>query len=310
MRLLNILIQSDGTLAWDNVLILLLAVVAGYLIRGTLSKKSEKRQTNQALAEWENKFKQVTNEYKNYRASIESSDRNREKSGTDLQNRVKALEGDIRALSEEKTRFSQKFQEKDEETSRYARQAMESEDRYKTLQENKNQMESGWQSRWQKLSEELTRALSWEQRVRSAEDEAQKARSAIGLAERKKLDAELRLKATSEYAGKVIPLETELNSLREKYEVLELELKVAREAVTEREVNAARLELSRQSQAALQLELETRQNEHTALIAEVGNLRRELQLTLEENRRLLSPAETHSSPAAEIRPAAPAGAIG
>ena len=86
MVLLNILQNTDGTLAWDNLLILVLAVMAGYFLHRFGVKKIENKRYLKSLAEWESKCKRVENEYKNYKASITGSEKHHEKLVVDLHN--------------------------------------------------------------------------------------------------------------------------------------------------------------------------------------------------------------------------------
>ncbi|HTQ28252.1 MAG TPA: hypothetical protein VMI35_08995, partial [Puia sp.] len=223
MRLLNILLHYDGTTAWENILILLAALVAGFLLHQYLVKTKANQQFHQSLKEWENKHRQLENEFKAYKSTINSSEKTSQKSVTELSGRVKALEGDIRALSDEKNKYQHQLQAKEDELKKYSSQVVDLEDRLKTLREEKLKTEAEWNQKLKATREELDKAAAWESKVKSAEEEAQRSRAAIGHAERKKLEAELRLKATADYAGKVVPLEQELSAFKEKYSALEAE---------------------------------------------------------------------------------------
>jgi chromosome segregation ATPase len=221
MLLLNIFQHYDGTTAWDNIAILILALVGGYLLNRTLVKTKENSKFNAAVRQWENKHKLLENEFKAYRSNIASSEKISLKSATELSGRVKALEGDIRALSEEKNKFHQQLLSKQEDLKKNSTRIAELEDKLKIQQEDKFRSEADWNQKLKTAREELAKAAIWETKVRAAEEEMQKARFANSQAERKKLEAELRLKSTIEYAGKVGPLENELSTAKEKYAKLE-----------------------------------------------------------------------------------------
>jgi len=221
MILLNIFQHYDGTTAWDNILIILLAFVAGYLLRRALVKNKENQKYHEAIEDWETRHKALENEFKAYKTNITATEKNNHKSVTELSGRVKALEGDIRALSEEKNKYHHQLQAKEDDLKKYNSQVSDLEDRLKTLHDEKTKSETDWTQRLKTAREDLVRASAWESRVRAAEEEAQKARSVSSQAERRKLEAELRLKATAEYAGKVGPLENELSAIREKMRELE-----------------------------------------------------------------------------------------
>jgi hypothetical protein len=94
--------------------------------------------------------------------------------------------------------------------------------------------------------------MVWERKVRAAEEEAQKAKAAVSQAERKKLDAELRLRTTAEYAGKLIPLEAELTMTK------------------------AQLEMINQNNRTLQEELEAKNLVQESMVAEIESLKSNL----------------------------------
>jgi chromosome segregation ATPase len=267
MLLLNIFQHSDGSFAWDNMIIVLLAGIAGYLLQKSAGKKKERKEYKAMLADWESKYKRVEHEYKNYKSNIASAENHNEKQLLQLSGRVKALEGDIRVLSDEKNKFHHELLIREEELKKYSRQTADLEDRLKEVRESKNKSDADWADQLKTAKDEWAKAATWEQRVRSAEEEAQKAKAAIGAAERKKLEAELRLKATAEYAGKVGPLETELKEEKEKYIILEAALS---------KVNAEFL-LQKDNNAILKQELEIKQSTYTLLLAQIEELKARMQ---------------------------------
>jgi chromosome segregation ATPase len=236
MLLLNIFQNIDGSFAWETLVILFAGIIAGYLLSRFTAKKTENKLYSKGISEWENKYKHLESEFKNYKSNISSSEKHAEKSAQELSGRVKALEGDIRALSEEKNKFHHQLHAKEEENKNFSKQIYDTEDRLKMLKEAQAKSEAEWTEKLKVAKADLAKAMAWESRVRSAEEEAQKAKSIVGQAERKKLEAELRLKATTEYAGKVGPLETELQLQKEKFSALESEAKNKLEAF--REVSA------------------------------------------------------------------------
>jgi len=235
MRLLNIFQHSDGSFAWETILLFFVFGVAGYLLHRYFAKKSLDDKYAADIAEHESRYKKLDNEYKNYKSNISTSEKQNEKAVVQMSGRVKALEGDIRVLSEEKNKLYHQSLVKEEEIKRYSRQVTDMEDNLKAFKESRMKTDAEWAEKLKLAKEELAKALVWEQRVRSAEEEAQRARSAIGNAERKKLEAELRLKATTEYAGKVLPLENELKMLKEKYEAIEAEVNSKRASTSDLE---------------------------------------------------------------------------
>jgi chromosome segregation ATPase len=224
MVLLNILQHSDGNFAWDNTLIVLLAIIAGYLLHAYTVKSNNEKKFKSALGEHDARYKRLENEFKTYKSNINAGEKHGEKELLELRARVKSLEGDIRALSSEKNKFHDQLDAKDKEIRNYSKLIGDSDDRLKALQEEKSRSEAELAAKLKSLKEDLIKASAWEHKVKAAEEDAQRARAAIGNAERKKLEAELRLKATADYAGKVGPLENELSSLKEKYAVLDEEL--------------------------------------------------------------------------------------
>jgi chromosome segregation ATPase len=334
MLLLNIFQHSDGSFAWENVFIILLALIAGYLLQRFNAKKISNNKYAASIAEWENKYKRLENEFKNYKSNISSADKQNEKSVLQLSGRVKSLEGDIRALSDEKNKSLQQLIVKEEEIKRYSKIVSDFEDNMKTIREDKLRAEAEWSDKLKTAKEELSRASIWEQRVKSAEEDAQKARSAIGNAERKKLEAELRLKTATEYAGKVVPLENELKLLRGKFEGQEADLnakiielgeklkaneaenaslknelseksKLATEATEKLSSSAdnlsqlktvmAQLELQKETNKTLQQEFEMKHASNISLIGEIEYLKNEMKKIAEENLALKSKTPAQES---------------
>jgi chromosome segregation ATPase len=306
MLLLNIFQHFDGSFAWDNMAILLLALVAGYLLRQYGAKKTLNSKYTSIVASWESKHKTLENEFKGYKATIASSDKANHKLATDSAGRVKALEGDIRVLSDEKNKYHHQLEAKQEELRQVASQRSELEDQVKELREEKIKSEADWSSKLKITKEQLTKAAAWEQRVKSAEEEAHKARAATSQAERKKLEAELRLRATTEFAGKVTPLEKDLEEAKLKYVQL-LEINQTKSSTIE-ELEAKLLEVQSgahsfaEESRALIAELEGKQN-HIATLEErinslsdlsskINVLSSQLELQLANNQTLRLELET------------------
>jgi len=210
MELLNIFQHSDGSTAWDTLLIIALSVLAGWLLHRYNARRGMNKEYREALAEHERNYKRLENEYKNYRSNIQHSEKHNDKAVIELNNRVKALEGDIRALADEKNRVQHLFAEKEQEIRKYMLQVGEREELIIGLRESNARAEEDWAEKLRAANHSLARATVWEDKVKTAEGDAGKAREALGQAERKRLEAELRLKAVSEYAGKIGPLENEL----------------------------------------------------------------------------------------------------
>lgn len=210
MGLLNIFQHADGTTAWDTMLIILFSFVAGWLLHQFTAKKKLNAQHRKTLAEGETKYKRLENDYKNYRSNIASTEKHNDKAVIELNGRVKALEGDIRTLADEKNKAVHQLTDKDQEIKRLLRQIIEKDD---SIAEEKALMaktNAEWAEKLSISQNSLTNALAWEQKAKNAETEAARIKDAVAHAERKKLEAELRLKAVSEYAGKTGTLEMEL----------------------------------------------------------------------------------------------------
>jgi len=302
MLLLNIFQHSDGTFAWDIILLLLLALIAGYLLNRYATKKVSDNKYAAGIAASEAKYKKLENEYKNYKSNISSAEKQNEKSVVQLSGRVKALEGDIRVLSEEKNKLYQQLLLKEEDIKRYSRQLADLEDNLKSLRESKLKEDEEWSDKLKMAKEELVKAAAWEKRVRAAEEEAQRAKSAIGNAERKKLEAELRLKATTEYAGKVGPMENEMNFLKAQFVVMESELKTKANLITELQSKAnsseevfsalktasAQLELQKENNKTLQQEFDMKHASNVSLVNEIQYLKTTMTKMAAENEMLKS----------------------
>jgi len=286
MFLLSIFQHGDGTFAWDNLLILLIVFLAGYLLHRFNAKKTVNNKFASSIAAWESKYKSLENEFKSYKSNIAASDKHNEKLVIQLNGRVKALEGDIRALSDEKNKSHQQLILKDEELKKYSKQVAELDDNLKTLRDSKLKADAESSDKLNILEEELVKANVWEQRVKSAEEEAQKAKAAIGNAERKKLEAELRLKATTEYAGKVVPLENELKSVNEKYLVLENSINDKMSVLTEMETKIRDAEMQLQAKDKLITELQEKLSSTTALGSQLKITMAQLELQKENNNTL------------------------
>lgn len=210
MGLLTIFQHADGSTAWDTMLIILLSFVAGWLLHQYTAKKKLNTQHRKAISEWETKYKRLDNDYKNYRSNIASTEKHNDKAVIELNGRVKALEGDIRMLADEKNKAVHQLTDKDQEIKRLLRQII---DKDESITDQKTAMakaDAEWAEKLNVAGISLTRALVWEEKAKHAEAEAARIKDAVAHAERKKLEAELRLKAVSEYAGKTGSLEMEL----------------------------------------------------------------------------------------------------
>jgi DNA repair exonuclease SbcCD ATPase subunit len=233
MGILNIFWYPDGRFAWDTLSVLVLAFLAGWLLHRYNSKRVAEKKQQAAIAELERSYKRLEGEYKNYRSNIQATEKHNDKAVIELGNRVKALEGDIRVLADEKNKAHQQVAEKEKETRGYIRQLGEREELINDLKEKRARAEETWTQKLRESGQSLSKALVWEDRVKAAEADANKAREALGHAERRRLDAELRLKATSEYAGRIMPLENELTTKNKLIAELHEKLR-ASEEITER----------------------------------------------------------------------------
>jgi chromosome segregation ATPase len=285
--MLNIFQNTDGTFAWDNGVILLLIFAAGYLVHRFMEKRSVNKQYSNSVRDMEGRYHKLESEYKAFKSSREATERHAEKAAVTLGQRVKALEGDIRALAEEKNRLLQQFEEREQEIKKNATQKAEMEDRLKLLQESWVKAEAGWEAKLKTAEQERTKAMVWETKVRSAEEDTLKAKSALGQAERRKLEAELRLKATIEYAAKMGPLEVELQALKEKSKVWEKEISDKAESEASLQLTKVQLELMTQNNQVFRQELEAKQGLTTTLIAEIETLKRNLKELVENGQKHL-----------------------
>jgi chromosome segregation ATPase len=302
MVLLNIFQNSDGGFAWDNIIILIAAFILGYLLQRFSRKQTENRFYSRSVQEWENKYKKLENEFKTFKSNLAGSDKQSEKTAIELNQRVKSLEGDIRALSDEKNKYYHQLLSKGEELKSYSKQVSDLEDSMKTLQEIKSKSEAEWNNKFTASQDALHKAAAWEGRVRAAEEEAMKARATLNQAERRKLEAELRLKSTTEYAGKVVPLEKDLANAKEKLHALESELQASKNEIQhknelmqalqrnsheEEPLNArirsleAQLELLKDNNTILQKEFEIKHTNNLTLKSEIETLRQALTIKQE-----------------------------
>ncbi len=297
MVLLNIFQNGDGSFDWESLIFLLLAFFLGYLLHRFFNKQKERKTFSNTMHEWESKYKKLESEFKAYKTNILNTEKHGEKSLVELGHRVKSLEGDIRALSDEKNKYHHQLASKAEELKSYSKQVTDLDDELKAVKEAKSKSEYEWNSKYHALNEALTRASAWEGRVRAAEEEALKARAALNTAERRKLESELRLKSTTEYAGKVVPLENELTSSKERLAAAERELSglkkeilqkdellaamrrntVAEEALSSKlKTLEAQMELQKENNSILQKEFELKHSINLSLKSEIENLRQVL----------------------------------
>jgi chromosome segregation ATPase len=292
MVLLNIFQNSDGGFAWDNIVILIAAFILGYLIQRFSRKQSENRFYSKSIQEWENKYKKLENEFKTFKSNLSSADKQAEKNTVELSQRVKSLEGDIRALSDEKNKYHHQLISKAEELKTYSRQVSDLEDSLKSLQESKLRSENEWGQKHAASQEALHKASAWEGRVRAAEEEALKARAALNLAERRKLEAELRLKSTTEYAGKVVPLEKDLATAKEKLHASESDLLAAKKEILHKDELLQVLQRNGQSQETLHTRIRSLEAQLELLKDNNTILQQEFELKHANNLSLKSEIET------------------
>ena len=290
--MLNIFQNIDGGFAWDNIVILIAAFILGYLIQRFSRKQSENRFYSKSIQEWENKYKKLENEFKTFKSNLTSADKQAEKNTVELSQRVKSLEGDIRALSDEKNKYHHQLISKAEELKTYSRQVSDLEDSLKSLQESKLRSENEWGQKHAASQEALHKASAWEGRVRAAEEEALKARAALNLAERRKLEAELRLKSTTEYAGKVVPLEKDLATAKEKLHASESDLLAAKKEILHKDELLQVLQRNGQSQETLHTRIRSLEAQLELLKDNNTILQQEFELKHANNLSLKSEIET------------------
>ncbi len=171
MAILNILQLPDGSLAWDNIAILLLALVAGYLIHRWGAKSALNNKYARIVAGWEAKYKVLENEFKGYKSSLAASDKAAQKSLLEMTARVKALEGDIRALSEEKNKFHQQLLTKEEDLEEISGPVVWPGRPDQGMRAKWKGPKAFWSTSGAEPKAELTKASAWEQRVKAAEQE-------------------------------------------------------------------------------------------------------------------------------------------
>jgi chromosome segregation ATPase len=224
MIFLEIFTNPDGSIAWLNIAVIILAGIIGYLIGGSPGKKQINR-LKDSMREKENQLRKAENDFKSYKTGHEASFKQHERSVADMNMRVKSLEGDIKALADEKNRLFHKIEEKEDAIKASNRQVSTLEEKIKLLilEEEKHLAEkekliSEITGKWKTTGEELGRARSWEEKVHAAEEDARKARQALADHQRRSIDFDLRLKSASEYAAKVQPLENELKTMQQKFE--------------------------------------------------------------------------------------------
>jgi len=291
MLLLNIFQHYDGSTAWDNIIILALAVLAGYLLQRFNANNRVVNKYGALVASWEKKYKTLDSEFKGYKASIASADKSIQKSAAESISRVKSLEGDIRALSEEKQKYVHQLHSKEQELKQYSLQVADLEDALKALRESQQQSALSWAEKLKSSKAALDKATAWEHKVRSAEQDMLQARAGLQQAERGRLEAELRLKATTAYAGKVGTLEKEIETLRaadgsrqqeleaNKIRMTAMETELQERIAATDELQArlhmcmAQLELQKANQAILRDELEAKKSEQVSLKAELEYLK-------------------------------------
>ena len=100
------------------------------------------------MHEWENKYKKLESEFKAYKTNIVNSEKHGEKSLVELGHRVKSLEGDIRALSDEKNKYHHQLASKAEELKSYSKQVADLDDELKSIKEAKSKSEYEWNSKY------------------------------------------------------------------------------------------------------------------------------------------------------------------
>ncbi|PWT75279.1 MAG: hypothetical protein C5B59_09255 [Bacteroidetes bacterium] len=288
MTLLNIFQNNDGTFSWENMAIVLIALIAGYILHQFTAKKKVDQKYISGLEAWDNKYKKLENEFKNYKSNITTGEKQSEKTAQQLNGRVKALEGDIRVLSDDRNKLLHVLTEKDEGLKKYSRQISDLEDSMKSWKEAKARTDAEWAEKVKSLKEDLTRAAAWEQRVKGAEEEAQKAKSMTGNAERRKLEAELRLKTVSEYAGKVVPLENELAIKNKLINEMQELINGGKASSEDLKIAMAQLELQRENNSILQQEFEMKHASNISLVNELEHLKSQFRKLAEENDMLKS----------------------
>ena len=224
MIFLEIFTNADGSIAWLNIAVIILAGVIGYLIGSSPGKKQINR-LKDSVREKENQLRKAENDFKSYKSGHEASFKQHERSVAEMNMRVRSLEGDIKSMADEKNRLMHKLQEKDDDIKNGSRQISNLEEKIKLLiveeekhLADKEKLISEITGKWKTTGDELTRARSWEEKVHAAEEDARKARQALADHQRRSIEFDLRLKSASEYAAKVQPLESELKAMQQKFE--------------------------------------------------------------------------------------------
>ncbi len=225
--------NCDGKTAFGFIPFLLGAGLLGYLLRHFMGgNKSKLLEYEAQLGDWQGKYTTLQNDFKGYKSSITASSRDNDKHVSDLTNRVKSLEADIRNLADEKNKLNVSLTEKQTDLGGYTRKISTLEETIASINDEKNKLSADWSARLASVNESLSRASSWEGRVRQVEEELARAKATVSDANKKQVEAEMRLKTTSEVAGKVVPLETELKNWKEKYTALENQLNEKESAAT------------------------------------------------------------------------------
>ncbi len=215
----------DGKTALGFIPFLLVAGLLGYLLRHFMGGNNNKLKEYEAqLGDWQGKYTTLQNDYKGYKSSITASARDNDKQVGDLTNRVKSLEADIRNLADEKNKLHVSLTEKQTDLGGYTRKISTLEETIASINEEKNKLNADWSARLSVVNDSLSKASTWEGRVRQVEEELARAKATVSDANKKQVEAEMRLKTTSEVAGKVVPLETELKNWKDKYAALEIQL--------------------------------------------------------------------------------------
>jgi predicted flap endonuclease-1-like 5' DNA nuclease len=217
--------RCDGKTALGFIPFLLVAGLLGYLLKHFMGGNNNKLKEYEAqLGDWQGKYTTLQNDYKGYKSSITASARDNDKQVGDLTNRVKSLEADIRNLADEKNKLHVSLTEKQTDLGGYTRKISTLEETIASINEEKNKLNADWSARLSVVNDSLSKASTWEGRVRQVEEELARAKATVSDANKKQVEAEMRLKTTSEVAGKVVPLETELKNWKDKYAALEIQL--------------------------------------------------------------------------------------
>jgi predicted flap endonuclease-1-like 5' DNA nuclease len=233
LNIFDLFTRCDGKTALGFIPFLLGAGLLGYLLKHFMGGNKSKLQEYEAqLGDWQGKYTTLQNEFKGYKSSITASARDNDKHAAELTNRVRSLEADIRNLADEKNKLHLSLTEKQTDLGGYTRKISTLEETIASINEEKNKLNADWSARLSVVNDSLSKASAWEGRVRQAEEELARAKATVSDANKKQVEAEMRLKTTSEVAGKVVPLETELKNWKEKYAALEIQLNEKESAAT------------------------------------------------------------------------------